>query len=103
MPHKDIDSLSNSAKIGFILIGLATGIYHFGSSNLKDISFWKKVFIFLYDCTVAGSLSTLSGLIVLAYTGNEAYALGIGGIIGYLGNRFLKIIEQALKNKLGVK
>ena len=103
MPHKDIDNLSNGAKIGFILIGLAAGIYHFGMRNLKDKGFWKKVIILFYDCIVAGSLSILSGLIVFAYTGNAAYALGIGGIIGHLGNRFLNIAEQALKNKLGIK
>jgi len=103
MPHKDIDNLSNTAKIGFALIGLVAGIYHFGTRNIKDKTFWRKVAIFLYDCTVSGSLSILSGLIILAYTENEAYALGIGGIIGHLGNRFLNIAELALKHKLGVE
>jgi len=103
MPHKDLNNLSITAKIGFILIGLVAGIYHFGSRNLTDKTFWKKVFIFLYDCTVSGSLSILSGLIILAYTGNEAYALGVGGIIGHLGNRFLNIAELALKHKLGLE
>ena len=103
MPHKDIDNLSNTAKIGFMLIGLVAGIYHFGTREITNKTLWKKTAIFLYDCTVSGSLSILSGLIILAYTSNEAYALGVGGIIGHLGNRFLNIAEQALKNKLGVK
>jgi len=100
MPHKDLNNMDNMTKIGFILVALIAGIVHWTKRELTNTKMWKKIFLFFYDALIAGSLSVFAGLLVLGYFHDEALALGVGGIVGHLGNRFLGILEEAIKIKL---
>jgi len=100
MPHKDMNNMDNITKIGFVMIALIAGIVHWTKREFTNTKLWKKIFLFFYDALIAGSLSVFAGLITLGYTQNEALALGVGGIVGHLGNRVLGILEDVIKIKL---
>lgn len=103
MPKNNLENLSFMTKISFLFIAIIAGIVHFGKRDLSKKTLMQKILLFIYDCSVAGSISVFTGLIVLSYTDDVALSLGIGGILGHLGNRVINIAEIALKNKLGVK
>ena len=99
----NLDNLSFMTKISFLITAFVVGIVHFGKRDLSKKTLIQKFFLLIYDCSVAGSISIFTGLIILSYTDDVALSLGVGGILGHLGNRVINIAEIALKNKLGVK
>jgi len=98
--HKDINNFNNLTKGLFLVMALITGAVHWGKRNLTDTKVLKKIWLLIYDCLASGSISVFTGLIVYGYTNSVAYSLGVGGICGHLGNRFLNIVENALKQRL---
>jgi hypothetical protein len=103
MPHKDIDNLTLIDKIYFVAIALIAGIIHFFKRDLKDVKLWKRFFLFLYDTTVAGSISVFTGLITFSLYDNLALALGVGGMFGHIGTKTLYLFELAFKQKFGIR
>jgi hypothetical protein len=103
MLHRDMENLTLIDKIYFIIIALIAGIVHFFKRDLRNVKLWKKFFIFLYDTTVAGSISVFTGLIVFSIYDNLALALGVGGMFGHIGTRTLYLFELAFKQKFGIK
>jgi hypothetical protein len=92
MPHKDINNLTLVDKIYFIIIALIAAVVHFSKRRLTDVSFYRKVLIFIYDGLTSGSIAIFTGLIIYGKEGNLAmsdmaggtFTISNGGVYGSL-------------------
>ena len=69
--------------------------------DIKEVTFPKKIAIFIMDMFVNVGLTLLVYLGLIGYGINELMAVAVSGFIGHQGTRSFYLIELIITEKLG--
>jgi hypothetical protein len=95
---KDIPPLT---QIVVIILGVWGAIMNFTQRKLICNSIARRMGVFVIDIVASAGITMISFLSLTGYGFNEVLAVGVSGLFGHMGTRFISLAILVVLEKLG--
>jgi len=107
LPKEHLQDIDHVADLSILIVGVWGAIMNFFKRDIKDYSWKRKIFLFLFDIISSAGIAIIVFLIIQGYYHNELLAVGLAGFFAHQGTRAFyymeHIVSQVIKQKLHIK